>query len=428
MNDKLTVLIIGSGGREHALLRACQKSPLCSAVHAAPGNGGMQTEAPCHPLDIEDPVATVALARSINADLVIIGPEAPLAAGVADALREAGISTYGPGRAGAVLEASKAACKAFFDRHGIPTAKWETFTDLDTALAHLDSVDFPVVVKASGLAAGKGVIICGDRPVAEEAVRSMLLDNAFGTSGHQIVIEEFLDGQEVSLMVMVSGDNYVCLPPSQDHKRIGDGDTGPNTGGMGAFAPALIADEAVMRIVRTTIIEPTLAGFRAEGIDYRGTLFIGLILDRRGQPKVLEFNVRFGDPECQVLLPLCETDPLALIRDCANGTLQPDEVRIRQDAALIVVLAAKGYPGPYTKGDHIQLPACLPPSVEIIHAGTRLDGESLVSAGGRVLGVVAIAPSLAEAAHDAYKVCDQIVWPNKVFRRDIGHHQLNSSN
>ncbi|MEY3000498.1 MAG: hypothetical protein RL648_712, partial [Verrucomicrobiota bacterium] len=397
MNDKLTVLIIGSGGREHALLRACQKSPLCSAVHAAPGNGGMQTEAPCHPLDIEDPVATVALARSINADLVIIGPEAPLAAGVADALREAGISTYGPGRAGAVLEASKAACKAFFDRHGIPTAKWETFTDLDTALAHLDSVDFPVVVKASGLAAGKGVIICGDRPVAEEAVRSMLLDNAFGTSGHQIVIEEFLDGQEVSLMVMVSGDNHVCLPPSQDHKRIGDGDTGPNTGGMGAFAPALIADEAVMRIVRTTIIEPTLAGFRAEGIDYRGTLFIGIMLDRRGQPKVLEFNVRFGDPECQVLLPLCETDPLALIRDCANGTLQPDEVRIRQDAALIVVLAAKGYPGPYTKGDHIQLPACLPPSVEIIHAGTRLDGESLVSAGGRVLGVVAIAPSLAEA-------------------------------
>lgn len=426
MNLQLTVLIIGSGGREHALLQACRKSPLCLAVHAAPGNGGMAAEAPCHPLNIEDPEAVVSLAATLKADLVIVGPEAPLACGVADALRQAGFATYGPGRDGAVLEASKAACKAFFDRHHIPTATWETFTHLDAALTYLDTRPFPLVVKASGLAAGKGVIICEDHAAAEKAVRSMLLEDAFGASGHEIVIEEFLSGQEVSLMVMVSGNSYVCLPPSQDHKRAGEGDTGPNTGGMGAFAPALIADESVLQTVRETIIEPTLKGFASEGIDYRGTLFIGLMLDERGTPKVLEYNVRFGDPECQVLLPLCETDPLALMWDCANGTLRPDEVRIRGDAALIVVLAAKGYPGPYAKGDRIELPTSLPENVQILHAGTRREGEHLLSAGGRVLGVVAIAPSLEEAARDAYGVCDQIIWPNKQFRRDIGHHQLKS--
>lgn len=426
MHPHLTVLIIGSGGREHALLQACRKSPLCRAVHAAPGNGGMAAEAPCHPLDIEDPEAVVSLAASLMADLVIVGPEAPLARGVADALRHAGFPTYGPGRDGALLEASKAACKAFFDRYNIPTAAWQTFTDVDAALAYLETISFPLVVKASGLAAGKGVIICEDHATAVDAVRSMLLENAFGSSGHEIVIEEFLSGQEVSLMVMVSGNRYVCLPPSQDHKRVGEGDTGPNTGGMGAFAPALIANESVLQSVRESIIEPTLKGFEAEGIDYRGTLFVGLMLDPKGTPKVLEYNVRFGDPECQVLLPLCETDPLALMWDCANGTLDPEGVRFRKDAAIIVVLAAKGYPGPYAKGDRIELPATLPENVQILHAGTRLDGEDLVSAGGRVLGVVAIAPSLEDAARQAYEVCDQIIWPNKQFRRDIGHNQLKS--
>lgn len=426
MNAHLTVLILGSGGREHSLLQACRKSPLCREVHAAPGNGGMAAEARCHALDIEDPQAVVALAASLKADLVIIGPEAPLDAGVADALRQAGFPAYGPGRDGAVLESSKAACKAFFDRHRIPTAQWETFTDAEAALAYLDNAAFPIVVKASGLAAGKGVLICEDRSSAVDAVRSMLVENAFGPSGHEIVIEEFLTGQEVSLMVMVSGKNYVCLPPSQDHKRVGEGDTGPNTGGMGAFAPALVANATVLERVRHSIIEPTLRGFEAEGIDYRGTLFIGLMVDARGTPKVLEFNVRFGDPECQVLLPLCETDPLSLIWDCAKGTLQPEAVRFRKDAAMIVVLAARGYPGPYAKGDRIELPDVLPENVQILHAGTRLEGNTLLSAGGRVLGVVAIAPNLEEAARAAYGVCDQINWPNKQFRRDIGHHQLHS--
>lgn len=427
MKDNLTVLIIGSGGREHALLRACRNSPICDKVHAAPGNGGMANEATCHPLNIEDGEATVALAQQIQADLVIVGPEAPLAAGIADSLRKAGFPTYGPGKAGAELEASKAACKAFFDRYHIPTAQWKTFTDAEIALRHLQKVSFPVVVKASGLAAGKGVLICQNMEEAQSAVRSMLLEAAFGSSGQEIVIEEFLEGQEASIMVMVSGSNYVCLPPSQDHKRIGENDTGPNTGGMGAYAPANLVTDAIMQTVRDNIIEPTLRGFAAEGIDFRGTLFIGLMINSLGQPKVLEFNVRFGDPECQVLLPLCKTDPLSLMWDCANGTLVPEAVQISNDSAMIIVLAAKGYPGSYAKGDRIGLPDTLPENVHIIHAGTRLENGQLLSAGGRVLGVVGIAPTLEEAARSAYQVCDSINLSNKVFRRDIGHQQLKAN-
>lgn len=427
MKAFLKVLIIGSGGREHALLRACRNSPLVASVVAAPGNGGMAAEAPCHPLDVEDPQATVALARRLGINLAIVGPEVPLALGTADALRDAGIDTYGPGRDGAVLESSKAACKAFFKRHNIPTAAWDTFSAVEPALDYARSCQLPLVVKASGLAAGKGVIICETAAEAEAAIRGMLEENQFGESGAEIVIEEFLTGQEASIMVMVSGDQYVCLPPSQDHKRIGDGDTGPNTGGMGAYAPAAVVTGAVMETVHRDIIAPTLAGFRKENIDFRGTLFIGLMISESGDAKVLEYNVRFGDPECQVLLPLCATDPVGLMLDCARGTLVPADVKLRDDFAVIVVLAAKGYPGAYAKGDVIHLPEDLPANVQIIHAGTRLDDAGLLrGSGGRVLGVVALAPTLEAAARDAYAVCDQVEWANKVFRRDIGHRQLKS--
>ena len=427
MDSSLNVLVIGSGGREHALLRACLSSSRVKAVAAAPGNGGMAAEAPCHPLDLTDPKAAVALARQLGTTFAIIGPEVPLALGTADVLREAGIAVYGPGRDGAVLESSKAACKAFFGKYGIPTAAWGTFTEAEAALAYLKSCSLPVVVKASGLAAGKGVLICETAGAAEAAVRGMLEEDQFGTSGREIVIEEYLTGQEASLMVMVSGNRYLCLPPSQDHKRIGEGDTGPNTGGMGAYAPAAVVTEAVMETVRRDIIEPTLEGFEAEGIDYRGTLFIGLMINSAGDPRVLEFNVRFGDPECQVLLPLCESDPVSLMWDCARGTLEPGAVKIRPDHALIVVLAAKGYPGAYAKDDLIGLPRSLPGNVHLLHAGTRLDEKGLLrSNGGRVLGVVALGNSLEEAARDAYAVCDAIEWENKIFRRDIGHHQLQS--
>jgi phosphoribosylamine--glycine ligase len=428
MNSALNLLIIGSGGREHALLKAALASPLVESVAAAPGNGGMAAEASCHPLDVEDPQATVALARRLGADLVIVGPEVPLALGVADALRAAGIATYGPGRDGAVLESSKAACKAFFGKYDIPTAAWQAFTETGPALEYLAEQSLPVVVKASGLAAGKGVLICDTLEQAENAVRGMLEGNLFGDSGREIVIEECLSGQEASIMVLVSGDRYVCLPPSQDHKRIGEGDSGPNTGGMGAYAPAALVTPAVMETVRERIIEPTLAGFCEEGIDFRGTLFIGLMINEAGDARVLEYNVRFGDPECQVLLPLCETDPIGLIHACATGTLEPRELRLRPDAAMIVVLAAKGYPGDYRKGDPISLPETLPEGVHIVHAGTRLDEDgTLRASGGRVLGVVAVRPTLAEAADAAYAVCDAINWDNKCFRRDIGYRQLGQS-
>ncbi len=425
MESPLNVLIIGSGGREHALLKACLESSLVARAWAAPGNGGMAAEAECLPLDVEDADACVKLARDLEANLVVVGPEVPLALGVADDLRAGGIATYGPGKAGALLESSKAACKAFFKKYDIPTAAWDTFTEVEPALAYLQGCKLPVVVKASGLAAGKGVLICETAEEAEQAVRGMLEGGQFGESGKEVVIEEFLTGQEASIMVMVSGDQYVCLPPSQDHKRVGEGDTGLNTGGMGAYAPAAVVTESVMQQVHEQIMARTLDGFRAEGIDFRGTLFIGLMIDDDGVAKVLEYNVRFGDPECQVLMPMCETDPVRLMWDCANGTFKPAEVKIRDGAAMIVVLAAKGYPGSYPKGDPIGLPAELPEGVHIVHAGTKLDAESrLLSSGGRVLGVVAMAGSLQEAADKAYAVCDQVRWENKYFRRDIGHRQL----
>ncbi len=427
MDSSLNVLVIGSGGREHALLRACLASPRVAAVAAAPGNGGMAAEAHCYSLDVTDPAATVALAREHGITFVIIGPEVPLALGVADALRDAGIAVYGPGRDGAVLESSKAACKAFFGKYGIPTAAWGTFSESEAALAYLKTCDLPVVVKASGLAAGNGVLNCETPAAAEAPVRGKLEVDQFGASGREIVIEECLTGQEASIMVMVSGNRYLCLPPSQDHKRIGEGDTGPNTGGMGACAPAAVVTESVMESVRRDIIEPTLEGFEAEGIDYRGTLFIGLMINEAGEPRVLEFNVRFGDPECQVLLPLCQTDPVELMWNCARGTLKPREVKISRDHAMVVVLAAKGYPGSCPKDDLLGLPLSLPENVHILHAGTRIDEEGVLrSSGGRVLGVVATGPSLGKAAEDAYAVCDAIEWENKVFRRDIGHHQLKS--
>lgn len=422
-ND-LNVLVIGSGGREHALLQACLRSPMVKRAIAAPGNGGMALEATCLPLEVTDVAATVALARREAIDLAIVGPEVPLAVGVADALRAAGIATFGPDQRGAELEASKAVCKRFFQTHGIPTADWQRFTSVQPALDWMRTRSFPLVVKASGLAAGKGVLICDDFPAAENAVRAMLEHHQFGSSGEEIVIEEFLQGEEASLMVVISGNDYVCLPVSQDHKRIGEGDTGLNTGGMGAYAPAAVADAGVMQRVRSSIIEPTLRGFATEGINYRGVLFIGLMI-HAGQPKVLEFNVRFGDPECQVLLPLFASDPIAMLWDCAIGQLDPARIRFHDACSLIVVLAANGYPGNYPKGSPITLPQPLPENCQILHAGTALSTDgNLLSAGGRVLGVVATAPSLEQAAHIAYSVCDQIIWSDKYYRRDIAHRQL----
>jgi phosphoribosylamine--glycine ligase len=419
----LNILLLGSGGREHALLQACLASPLTAAVAVAPGNGGMETEAPCHPLNLEDIPATVALAQKLAANFVIVGPEVPLALGVADALRAAGIPVYGPGRDGAQLEASKNHTKAFLARHNIPTACGARFTDTAAAHAYLATRPLPIVIKADGLAAGKGVVIAKTADEARQAVGDMLDKRVFGASGAEILIEDFMDGEEASIMLMVCGRRYVMLPPSQDHKRVGDGDTGPNTGGMGAYAPADVVTPEVRQRVVEEIIEPTLNGLADEGVDYRGTLYIGIMVTAEG-PKVVEFNVRFGDPECQVLLPLLETDPVQLMLDCATGALEPASVRLKTGACVIITLAAAGYPNTVRKGDTITLPETLPSGTQILHSGTVRRAGQLLTNGGRVLGAVARGATLAEAVKAAYALADKIHFAGIHYRRDIAARQL----
>ena len=423
-NGRINVLILGSGGREHALLKACLRSPRVARVQVAPGNGGMGLEAECLACDISKPSEVLSLAQKTSADLVLVGPEVPLAAGVVDVLEDAGILAYGPRFAGARLEASKTFTKDFLVRHGIPTAAAATFTAVAPALAHVRAGRFPVVLKASGLAAGKGVVIARDATEAEVALREMLEARIFGASGDEVLVEEFMEGEEASLMLVVCRDQYLMLPASQDHKRVGDGDTGPNTGGMGAYAPAGVVTPAIEARVRAEIIGPTLRGLLADGIDYRGTLYIGIMVTAEG-PKVVEFNVRFGDPECQVLLPLLDGDPVAIFESVARGTFRSAEVGVRPGAALVVVLAAHGYPASPRVGDAVHLPVSLPEGVEILHGGTRrLPDGSLVTSGGRILGVVAHGADLAEAARLAYTVVPLIGIAGSHYRTDIGARQL----
>lgn len=422
--DKIDVLILGSGGREHALLKACLRSPRVGQVRVAPGNGGMALEAECLEVDINSGAAVLDLVRRTGTQFVIVGPEVPLAHGVVDVLEAEGVKAYGPLQAGARLEASKAFSKDFLFRHKIPTAAAETFRSLEPSLAYVRQQPVPIVIKASGLAAGKGVVIAMNHAEAEAALRDMMEAKVFGSSGDEVVIEEFMQGEEASIMLMVCGEEYLMLPPSQDHKRVGEGDTGLNTGGMGAYAPTTVVTPEVERRLREEIIVPTLRGLKADGIDYRGTLYVGIMVTSIG-PRVVEFNVRFGDPECQVLLPSLETDPVEIMEAIAAGTFRSASVRLRPGSTIIVVLAAGGYPGEIRKGDVITLPLQLPAGVDIVHGGTRrLPDGQVVTSGGRVLGVVAHGATLAEAAQKAYAVVPQIHFKGCHYRRDIGYRQL----
>ncbi len=420
----MKVLVLGGGGREHALVQALLRSPSTTMVLCAPGNAGIARDVPCHPLSLDDIPAICQLARAESVDFVVVGPEAPLCAGIVDALRTVGIPAFGPVRAGARLEASKAFSKSFLQKYRIPTAAYQRFTQMEAAADYLAAHPLPVVIKASGLAAGKGVIIAHTREEAIAAARSMLVEGVFGESGREIVIEEYLVGEEASIMAIVCGEDYFLLPLSQDHKRVGDGDCGPNTGGMGAYAPAAVVTAEGRARLETEIIQPTLAGLTAEGIEYRGVLYIGIMLTDDG-PKVLEYNVRFGDPEAQVLLPLLDGDVCRFLYSCANGRMEKHLLTVKPAAALVVVLAAEGYPGPFRKGDPLELPASLPDGVFLYHAGTRLDSAGrLVTAGGRVLGVTALAHNLSTAAKLAYSVCRQIRWAGVHYRTDIGARGL----
>ena len=391
----------------------------------APGNAGIAQDAPCFPVAVDDLAALVALAQREKIAFVVIGPDLPLALGLADKLIAAGIPVYGPKAAGARLEASKSFTKEILLKYKIPTAAAGFFTAVAPALAYLRTRPIPIVIKADGLAAGKGVIVAATLAEAEAAVRDMLTGNKFGAAGNRILIEDCLFGEETSQLVVVSGRDYVMLPTAQDHKRIGDGDSGPNTGGMGAYSPADVVTPALLDRIEREIVRPSVNAIADEGLDFRGTLFIGIMLTPAG-PSVIEYNARFGDPETQAVLPRLATDLLALLWAAARGELGGVKLEVKPGYALCVVIAAKGYPDAYGKGDVITFPPTLPPATFIYHAGTAKNpAGQIVTNGGRVLGVTALAPSLAEAAARAYAACDAVQCASSYFRRDIGARQLN---
>jgi phosphoribosylamine--glycine ligase len=416
-------LVVGSGGREHAIVLALSKSSHQPQLHCAPGNPGIAESATCHSTAADDVPGLVRLAQQEKIDFVVVGPEVPLSLGLVDELIKVGIPAYGPKADGARLEASKIYTKEILQKYNIPTAPAAFFDRAAEAIAYIKDRPAPIVVKADGLAAGKGVVVAQTQAEAIDAVQQLLA--LPGQS--KILIEDCLTGEETSLLVVVSGRDYVILPTSQDHKRIGDGDTGPNTGGMGTYSPADIVTPALLAQIDRQIVQPSVDAIAAEGIAFCGTLFIGIMLTPDG-PQVLEYNTRFGDPETQVVLPRLETDLLELLWAAATGSLRKIELKVRSAHALCVVIAAKGYPNAYQRGDVISLPPALPTSVSIIHAGTARNAAGhLVTNGGRVLGVTAVAPTLHHAAVDAYAVCDAIQCASKYFRRDIGARQLRRS-
>lgn len=415
----MKVLVVGGGAREHALVLACRRSNLVSEVIVAPGNGGMANDARCEPVRSDDVAGLVALAEREQPALVIVGPEAPLVAGLADALAARSIPTFGPNGACARLEGSKVFAKHFMQRHHIPTAGFRTFDDPESAEEYIRSANRPLVVKADGLAGGKGVVVAGDVNEALAAIDSMMRQRVFGEAGDRVVIEECLDGEEISLHVITDGMRVLELGAAQDHKRIGDGDKGPNTGGMGAYAPVPALTNALRETITKQIVEPTIAGLSADGMAYRGVIFIGIML-HEGRPNVLEYNVRFGDPECAVLLERIDGDVVPLLLGGALGRL-PDAVPpLSGDAVIAVVMAASGYPSAPRTGDPIDgLDAGYSPDVQVLHAGTTRDGTRVLTAGGRVLTITARAANIDEAAQRAYSRIASIRFDGAQFRHDI---------
>ncbi|MFT3763233.1 MAG: phosphoribosylamine--glycine ligase [Pseudoxanthomonas sp.] len=419
----MKLLVIGSGGREHALAWKLAQSPRVAEVIVAPGNAGTAAEPKCRNANVEanNLDGLLRLAQNAKVDLTVVGPEAPLVAGVVDRFREAGLRVFGPTAAAAQLEGSKAFAKDFLKRHGIPTAFYEVHTDVDAALAFVRAKGAPIVVKADGLAAGKGVIVAETLQQAEDAVRDMLAGNAFGEAGARVVIEEFLEGEEASFISMVDGRTALPMATSQDHKRVGDGDTGPNTGGMGAYSPAPVVTPEVHARVMREVVNPTVQGMIADGTPFTGFLYAGLMIDQAGAPKVIEFNVRFGDPETQPVMLRLQSDLVDLVEAAIDGRLHETEAQWDPRPSLGVVMAAEGYPDAPRSGDTIN--SWDAPDVDdtkVFHAGTRLEGDNVVTAGGRVLCVCALGDSVADAQEKAYAEVAGISWRGEFHRHDIG--------
>jgi phosphoribosylamine--glycine ligase len=417
------LLLIGSGGREHALAWKLKQSPLLEKLYCAPGNAGIAEVAECVELNVADHAAVARFCKANGIDLVVVGPEVPLVAGIADDLEAQGIKVFGPSRAASRLEGSKGFTKDLCARNGIPTASYQRFDDAEDAKAYLKGQRFPVVIKEDGLAAGKGVTIAETIEQAHHAI-----DESLTGPFAEIVIEEFLQGEEASFFALVDGDKALPLATAQDHKRVFDGDQGPNTGGMGAYSPAPIVTDEIAARVMSAIIEPTVKAMQKMGTPFKGVLYAGLMIENRA-PKLIEYNVRFGDPECQVLMLGLKSDLVPLLLATCDGTLKEQKPEWHDDAALCVVMAAKGYPGKYEKGSEISgLDAAgADPDVEIFHAGTKRDGKRILADGGRVLGVTARGATVAEAQERAYAAVDKIDWPGGFCRRDIGWRAIGSN-
>jgi phosphoribosylamine--glycine ligase len=424
----MRILVVGGGGREHALCWAISASPLCSTLLCAPGNAGIARVAQCIDVAAEDVEGQVALALAEKVDFVVVGPETPLVAGLVDRLAKVGIKAFGPSAEAAQLEGSKGFTKDLCRRHGIPTGAYERFVDLGKALDYIKAKGAPIVVKADGLAAGKGVVVAETVEQAEAAVRDMLAGNRFGKAGASVVIEEFLDGEEASLFALCDGEHALALAGAQDHKRVYDGDKGPNTGGMGAYSPAPILDAAMVERAMTEIVLPTVRAMKADGIPFKGVLYAGLMIGRNG-PKLIEYNCRFGDPETQPMMMRLKSDIVPALIACADGTLKHLDLRWSTDAALTVVMAAKGYPEAYKKGSEIRglEAAGKVEGVQVFHAGTKADGAHILANGGRVLNVTATAATVEEARARAYKAVDLIDWPEGFCRRDIAWRAITRS-
>ena len=417
----MKVLVVGSGGREHALCWAIAKSPKCDKLYAAPGNAGIADVAECVKIKAEDVDGLLTFAKSEKIDFVVVGPEAPLVDGLVDKLEHAGIKAFGPSKKAAQLEGSKAFMKDLLAKYNIPTAEYGVFDEPDAAKEYIMKMDGPVVVKADGLAAGKGVIVCHNKNEAYAAIDHIMIERAFGAAGDEVLIEAFMPGEEVSFFALVDGNTAVAMASAQDHKAVHEGDVGPNTGGMGAYSPTPVVDTAMQKKIMAEIIQPTIDAMAAEGAPYKGVLFAGLMV-KDGEPKVLEYNVRFGDPECQALMARMNSDALEALLACAEGTLKDTKITWKKSTALVVVMAAEGYPGKYAKGTLINNldAANAVKGVEIFHAGTKFKDSKVVSDGGRVLGVTSIGKTVKAAQDSAYQAVDAIEWPEGFCRRDIG--------
>ena len=427
----MKVLVIGSGGREHALAWKAVQSDAVEKVFVAPGNAGTAQEPGLEnvALGVGDFEQLAEFCEAHGVDLTIVGPEAPLVDGIVDYFQSRGLRCFGPSQAAAQLEGSKAFTKDFLARHGIPTADYANFTELEPALAYLRERGAPIVVKADGLAAGKGVIVAETLEQAEAAVTDMLSGNAFGDAGCRVVIEEFLEGEEASFIVIADGSSGLPMATSQNHKRIGEGDTGPNTGGMGAYSPAPVVTSDVFERIMAEVIEPTVAGMAADGMPYTGFLYAGLMIDPAGRPKVIEFNCRFGDPETQPIMLRLQSDLADLCNRALDGELHNTSADWDSRSALGVVLAAEGYPGSYGKGFAITgLDADQPDDIKVFHAGTKVDGDQVVTSGGRVLCVTALGDNIASAQQACYQAVDKISWEGVQCRRDIGYRAIAREN